>query len=338
MPKEHLILCLHPLDTVAVALQDIACGQAMALHERSVVAAQAIPQGHKIALKPHAVGDSVIKYGHIIGKTTQGIAAGEHVHSHNLATALAGELVYSPKMAVAADMGVADTSTWHGYLREDGRAATRNEIWILPTVGCVGALAENIARAAHIRHAGRIDGIYAFSHPHGCSQLGDDLETTRAILAGLATNPNAGAVLILGLGCESNQLAALVERVPPHLRAKIQTLSSQSAKDEETEAHKLIDAMVQGIAHYERTELPLSKLSIGLKCGGSDGLSGLTANPLLGRLTDRISAAGGSAILTEIPEIFGAEQALLGRAVGTDVFERAAGYQGGGNFAGGPRK
>ena len=324
MPKEHPIIRLHPLDTVAVALEAIACGQTMLLNGRSVTAAQAIPQGHKIAIAAHSVGDYVTKYGHTIGIATQTIAVGEHVHSYNLATALSGELVYASAQTAQAYAATANASTWQGYLREDGRAATRNEIWILPTVGCVGTLAENIARAANLRHAGRVDGIYAFTHPHGCSQLGDDLATTRTILAGLATNPNAGAVLILGLGCESNQMVALLELIPPKLRAKIHTLSSQSAADEEAEAHAMLDTMVDAIAHYQRQTLPLSKLCIGLKCGGSDGLSGLTANPLLGRLTDSVTAAGGAAILTEIPEIFGAEQALLDRAVDSDVFERAA--------------
>ena len=329
MHEHSPVIRLHPSDTVAVALQAIASGQTLHLHGRSVVAAQAIPQGHKIALAEHATGGCVVKYGHTIGLATRQIAPGEHVHSHNLATALAGELAYHAQKPPERMTGAINPSTWpgtwQGYLRADGRAATRNEIWILPTVGCVGALAEHIARESHARHAGRVDGIYAFAHPHGCSQLGDDLASTRAILAGLATNPNAGAVLILGLGCESNQLEPLLGEVPAHLRAKIHTLSSQSAADEEAEAHAMLDAMVEAIAHDQRQTLPLSKLCIGLKCGGSDGLSGLTANPLLGRLTDTITAAGGAAILTEIPEIFGAEQALLNRAIGPDVFARAAG-------------
>lgn len=324
MSDERPLLRVHPADTVAVALRPIARGEALAVHDRSLTAAQAIPQGHKIALAPHAVGDRVIKYGQPIGRATHDIAVGDHVHDHNLATALAGELAYQhAQSGVAAEK--ASVRTWSGYLRADGRAATRNEIWILPTVGCVGLLAEQIAREAQARHAGRIDGIHAFSHPHGCSQLGDDLDGTRALLAGLAAHPNAGGVLLLGLGCESNQLAALVEAIPADARGKVYTLSAQSVQDEMAAAMAIIEVMVEDIAGARRVDLPLSALRIGLKCGGSDGLSGLTANPLLGRLTETLTAAGGSAILTEIPEIFGAEAALLNRATSAEVFDDAAG-------------
>lgn len=173
--------------------------------------------------------------------------------------------------------------------------------------------------------AGRVDGVYAFAHPHGCSQLGDDLAGTRDLLAGLATNPNAAGVLLLGLGCESNQLDALLEAVPPAARGKVRLLSSQSAGDELAAAAALIDDLVEQAALAQRVELPFSALTIGLKCGGSDGFSGLTANPLLGRLAESLCAAGGRAILTEIPEIFGAEQALLDRAIDAPVFDAAAG-------------
>jgi altronate hydrolase len=205
-----------------------------------------------------------------------------------------------------------------GYRRADGRVATRNEIWILPTVGCVGRTAQKIAERAAARHAGRVDGIHAFAHPFGCSQLGDDLDGTRAILAALASHPNAGGVLIVGLGCESNQTARLLAGVDhPNLR----TLGAQTASDEIAEGLALIDELVEA-AQAERTPAPLSALVLGVKCGGSDGLSGLTANPLVGRMSDAVTAAGGTAILTEIPEIFGAEQLLMARAETPAVFER----------------
>ena len=224
----------------------------------------------------------------------------------------------------AAPVPPAPGPLWQGYRRADGRAATRNEVWVLPTVGCVGITAEEIARAARARHGTAIDGIHAFTHPHGCSQLGDDLDGTRALLAGLAANPNAAGVLLLGLSCESNQLDALVEAVAPAHRGKLRVLSSQSAGDELAAAAALIDELVEQARAAARVPMPLGDLAVGLKCGGSDGLSGLTANPLLGRFSDGLCAAGGRAILTEIPEIFGAEQALLDRAVDAAVFHRAA--------------
>lgn len=313
-------LRVHPDDSVAVALRPLAAGE-----QTGVVLREAIGQGHKFALRAHAAGDVVTKYGLPIGVATRDFAPGEHVHSHNLATALAGELEYGdgPHVAPAsAPDGL--QPEWQGYLRADGLAATRNEVWILPTVGCVGLTAEQVAREATQRHAGRIGGVHAYAHPHGCSQLGDDLAGTRAALAGLAANPNAAGVLLLGLGCESNQLDRLLENVPVAARSKVRTLSSQSAGDELAEAARLVDELVEQAATARRQALPLSALRVGLKCGGSDGLSGLTANPLLGRLTDRLCAAGGTAILTEIPEIFGAEQALLARSCDAATFAAGA--------------
>ncbi len=315
------VLQVHPADTVAVALRPLAAGEAVA----GVRAASPVPQGHKLALVDLPAGAMVTKYGQPIGRATTAIAAGDHVHSHNLVTALAGELAYRPGQAGPVATQAADLPGWRGYQRPDGRAATRNEIWILPSVGCVGITAEEIARTARERHKGRIDGVHAFAHPHGCSQLGDDLAGTRALLAGLASNPNAAGVLLLGLGCESNQLDALLAAIPDAAKDKVRLLSSQSAGDELAAAAALIDELVDQAAPAERVALPFAALSIGLKCGGSDGFSGLTANPLLGRLADSHCAAGGQAILTEIPEIFGAEQALLDRAVSAEVFEGAAG-------------
>ncbi len=314
-------LRVHVADSVAVALRDLAEGeQVFALTLRD-----AVPQGHKFALADLASGEVVVKYGQPIGRTSRAIAAGEHVHSHNLSTALAGELAYQAQAKSAAVSGLSGQAPrWQGYVRADGRAATRNEVWILPTVGCVGMTAEQIAREAQVRHHGRLDGVHAFAHPHGCSQLGDDLAGTRAALAGLAANPNAAGVLLLGLGCESNQLDVLLEAVPESARGKLRFLSSQSAGDELAEAGRMIDDLADAAAAAHREDLPLSALTVGLKCGGSDGFSGLTANPLLGRFSDALCAAGGSAVLTEIPEIFGAEQALLERAVSREVFDAGA--------------
>jgi altronate hydrolase len=323
-------LQVHATDGVGVALRPLAAGETVLVDGKSITLRADIGQGHKLAIRAHATGDRVVKYGLPIGRATRPIAPGDHVHTHNLVTALSGELAYgvhhgSRALAPAASGG----PLWQGYRRADGRAATRNEIWILPSVGCVGLTAEQVARSAETRHAdaianGRIDGVFAFSHPHGCSQLGDDLAGTRALLAGLAANPNAAGVLLIGLGCESNQLDALLAAIPPAARAKVRILSSQGVGDEMAAAAVLIDELIAAASTARREPLPLSDLVVGLKCGGSDGFSGLTANPLLGRFSQTLAGCGGTPILTEIPEIFGAEQALLDRAVDAETFEAVA--------------
>lgn len=315
----------HPADGVGIALADLAPGEVVALAGEPCTLRGAIPRGHKFALQPHAPGDVVRRYGEAIGCATAAIATGEHVHSHNLATALVGERRYADSGARGAGVAAPPLGTWRGYPRADGRFATRNEIWLLPTVGCVAPLAELAAREASLRHAGRIDAIAGFGHPHGCSQLGDDLAGTRAALAALCDNPNAGGVVLIGLGCESNQLDALIEAVPQRSRAKLRVLRAQDAGDELAEVLARIDDLVDELAPLKREEAPASALTVGLKCGGSDAFSGLTANPLLGRFSERLAASGGRVILTEIPEIFGAEDALLARAVSRDVFDAAGG-------------
>ena len=320
--KIHAIR-VHDADNVATAIADIGAGEAL-FGDSGLRASVAVERGHKIALAPIARGVAVVKYGFPIGTATADIAPGEHVHSHNLTTALGGggDSLYAPPPAGAAP-AAGPSRTFSGYLRADGRVGTRNEIWILPTVGCVGNLAARVARIAGERHAGRVDGVHAFKHPFGCSQLGDDLGHTRALLAALAQHPNAGGVLIVGLGCESNQLGALLDSIPAERRAHIRTLSAQAVEDDEAVCLALVDELVAECADTPRTDMPLAKLVLGVKCGGSDGLSGLTANPLVGRMADTIAAAGGKVVLTEIPEIFGAEQLLMDRAVSRTVFNEA---------------
>ena len=225
-------LRVHEADNVATAIADIALGEAL-FADRDIRAAVAVGRGHKVALAPIARGGDVIKYGFAIGTATANIAPGEHVHSHNLATALGSDGDYSYTPAPNRTVPAASARTFSGYVRRDGRVGTRNEIWILPTVGCVGNLAARVARIAGERHAGRVEGIHAFKHPFGCSQLGDDLGHTRALLAALAQHPNAGGVLIVGLGCESNQLGALIDLIPAERRAHIRTLSAQAVEDDE---------------------------------------------------------------------------------------------------------
>jgi altronate hydrolase len=319
-------LRIHVDDGVAVALRDLSLDEVVTLDLGRIRLIEPIPAGHKFAVRAHESGGIVVKFGQPIGRATGAIAVGAHVHTHNLVTALGGELRYaSHPVAPRRNSTNGTRHRWQGYRRADGSTATRNEVWILPTVGCVGVTAEHLARTASVRHAGRIDGIHAFAHPHGCSQLGDDLSGTRALLAALAANPNAAGVLLLGLGCESNQLDALLDAVPSSARRKVRILRSQSAGDEMAEAGALIDTLVEEAASARRSDMTLADLTIGLKCGGSDGLSGLTANPLLGRLSDTVSTGGGRMILTEIPEIFGAEQAPLDRATDAAVFDAAAG-------------
>ncbi|OYY91018.1 MAG: altronate hydrolase [Sphingomonas sp. 28-66-16] len=313
---------VDPADNVATLLRNVVSGEAIALAAAPPVTAAAdIARGHKIALAPIAEGAAVIKFGFPIGRARRAISPGDHVHSDNLATALAGTLDYRPGTTRSAAAVVASDASFDGYLRADGRVGTRNEIWVLPTVGCVARTARRIAARAHARYVGMVDGVHALVHPFGCSQLGDDLAGTRRILAALARHPNAGGVLIIGLGCESNQLETLLAEVPKARRGAIRTMIAQTSPDEIAEGEALVDQLVAQAAQ-PRVPVGLDKLVLGVKCGGSDGFSGLTANPLVGRMSDRIAKAGGKVILTEIPEIFGAEQLLMARAASADVFDR----------------
>lgn len=312
---------VDPADNVATLLRDVAVGDQVALADRSIFARAAIPRGHKLALVPIASGAVIVKYGFPIGIARRAISPGEHVHVQNVVTALSGTDAYRFTGTPSAGMPVGSSLCFNGYLRSDGHVGTRNEIWILPTVGCVARTAQRIAARASARHAGSVDGVHAFVHPFGCSQLGDDLAGTRRILAALAMHPNAGGVLIIGLGCESNQLDALITEVPQDRRAMIRTMIAQLSPDEIAEGEAHVDALVAQVAQ-PRTMVGLDKLVLGVKCGGSDGFSGLTANPLVGRMSDQVAGAGGRVLLTEIPEIFGAEHLLMARARDQAVFDR----------------
>jgi altronate hydrolase len=345
---------IDPRDHVATALRALAAGEQLVVDGLPVTLRDDIPHGHKFAVAPRAPDEPVLKFGFPIGVATQPIRPGDHVHTHNVATALGthGDYKYtktpsplrgegrgegqcvpfptpasgqsnpspSPRTGEGAEEAETAPPTFSGYLREDGRAGTRNEIWVLPSVGCVGRTAHKIAAAAHARHAGKVDGIYAFTHPFGCSQLGGDLHATRDMIAALASHPNAGGVLLVGLGCENNQLDGLLAAIPPERHSRIRHVAAQIAEDEIAAGLAAIDELVEIAAGARREPLPLSKLVVGVKCGGSDGFSGLTANPLVGRIADAVTQAGGAALLTEIPEIFGAEQMLMDRAADAQVF------------------
>ncbi|MEA3053134.1 MAG: altronate hydrolase [Sphingomonadales bacterium] len=318
-------LQLDPRDDVAVALATLAAGARVEVDGRSLEVRGEVPSGHKLALRDMAAGETVRKFGWPIGILTASVRAGEHVHNHNLSTLLGGVEGYAPERLPAETLEAGEAPRFMGYRRGDGRVGTRNEIWILPTVGCVGRTAQKIAAASSARHPDKVDGIHAFAHPFGCSQLGEDLAGTRSILAALACHPNAGGVLIVGLGCESNQLDRLIEEIPESLRGRVRTLRAQGVEDELEEGLALVDALVATASLSERQEFGFGELVLGLKCGGSDGFSGLTANPLVGRMADRAIVAGGSAILSEIPEIFGAERLLMARARDETVFEGIVG-------------
>lgn len=308
-------------DNVAVALRDLDHGETIAVGRTAVALAEPVQRGHKLALERIETGEPVRKFGWPVGLATAPVAAGSLVHTHNLSTLLAGVEDYGYQPAPERSLPAAADTQFLGYGRADGRVGTRNEIWVLPTVGCVARTAERIAAIANARHSPSVDGVYAFAHPHGCSQLGDDLGGTRSIIAALACHPNAGGVLIVGLGCESNQLDSLLEEIPDQYRSRVRTLRAQAEGDETEAGLALVDELVDCAARSSREPAPISKLVLGLKCGGSDGFSGLTANPLVGRLCDQVVGSGGSALLTEIPEIFGAERLLMARARDKSVFD-----------------
>ena len=311
---------IHPDDNVAVAVGPLHEGTEVAVDGARVVLAEDIPAGHKLALVPLAPGDAVRKYGFVIGEATSAVLAGMWVHSHNLKTRLSGTLEYAYQPVSRNGTASTEIPTFMGYRRTNGRVGTRNEVWIVNTVGCVNTAAERIARIASERFAGRVDGVHAFSHPYGCSQLGDDLRNTQKVLAGLLRHPNAGGVLVLGLGCENNQMDDLLALAGDVDRDRLRWFNTQDVVDEVEEG---VDAVAELVARMQgdaREECPASELVLGHKCGGSDGFSGITANPLVGRIADRLTAMGGGVILTEVPEMFGAEQVLMNRAADEGVF------------------
>jgi altronate hydrolase len=324
-PDSPAVLQLHRADDVAVALSALEAGRQVDAGGATIVLAEAIPKGHKFALRALAAGETVRKFGWPIGRMRAAARAGEHIHVHNVETLLEGVEGYAYRPIEGERLPADLAARFMGYRRADGRVGTRNEIWILPTVGCVARTADRIASIAHARHAGAVDGVYSFGHPHGCSQLGADLDGTRSLLAALACHPNAGGVLLVGLGCESNQLDRLLEEIPVALRTRVRTLKAQAEEDETEAGLAAVDALVATASLARRQPAPLSDLVVGLKCGGSDGFSGLTANPLVGRIADRVIGSGGSALLSEIPEIFGAEQLLMARAKDMSVFDSIVG-------------
>ena len=313
---------INPLDNVAVALAPIAKGESITAGEYTVIAAEDIPQGHKIALKKIAKDTNVVKYGFPIGHATEEIEVGNWVHSHNMATNLEGEVEYTYQPAITPVTPV-EPETFNGFRRKDGRAAIRNEIWIIPTVGCVNDVAKRMVSLNQDLVQGTIDGLYTFDHPFGCSQTGADHAQTRKLLAALVRHPNAAAVLVLSLGCENLTHEQFLEELGDYDHDRVKFLTCQEVEDEFEAGRKLLEECAAYAGQFKREAIPVSELVIGMKCGGSDGLSGITANPTVGRFSDMMVARGGSTVLTEVPEMFGAEGFLMNRCINTEIFDKA---------------
>ena len=313
---------IHPRDNVAVALEDVAQGEGLSIDGLELTAAEAVQRGHKLALSPISAGESVIKYGCAIGTAKADIPRGAWVHVHNAGTGLTegGEYRYDHK---TYPLPAVKPRTFRGYRRGDGRAAIRNELWIIPTVGCVNSIAQRLVRENQHLVRGTVEGLYTFPHPFGCSQMGDDHAQTRRLLAALARHPNAGGVLVLGLGCENLTQEQFKAELGPYDEKRVKFLVCQEVPDEIAAGGALLAELADYAGGFRREELPASELVVGMKCGGSDGLSGITANPTVGRFSDRLIALGGSTVLTEVPEMFGAESILFERCESEPVFRKA---------------
>ena len=323
MNTPHDAIRIHKEDSVAVAVRPLPQGCQVTVEGQAYTLQNEIPFGHKFALRDIAEGERVIKYGHTIGYATSPIRAGEWVHVHNVKTSLSGQLAYTYEpVAPHREDTAGCPDTFEGYCRPDGSVGIRNELWILPTVSCVNPTINTIARKARERYAGRCDGIYAFPHNAGCSQLGDDHQMTQRLLRSIVKNPNAGGVLLVSLGCENNNLSEFLPVLGPVDESRVKWMISQEVEDEVEHALELIGQILDAMDQDRRQTVPASKLRLGFKCGGSDAFSGITANPLCGRITDRVTALGGTAVLTEVPEMFGAEQSLMNRAADEETFQK----------------
>ncbi|MBP3488034.1 MAG: altronate dehydratase [Roseburia sp.] len=311
---------IHENDNVIVALRELEAGESVPVADGTVTACETIPAGHKMAIRDIAAGAEVVKYGFRIGNAREDIKAGQWVHVHNVKTAL-GDLLEYTYEPVHADVAETEHATFMGFNRPDGKVGVRNEIWIVPTVGCVNNIATAMAAAANKRVRGSVEEVIAFPHPYGCSQMGDDQEHTRTILADLVKHPNAGGVLVLGLGCENSNIGELKKYIGEYDENRVKFLVCQECEDEMEEGEKLLDELIAYAADAKRVPIDASKLIIGMKCGGSDGFSGITANPLVGKFSDILIGKGGTTILTEVPEMFGAETLLMNRCENRELFD-----------------
>ena len=308
-------------DMVAVALEPLHAGETVDYGGGTVTLQEEIPMGHKVALRDIRAGEPVIKYGFPIGQATADIPKGSHLHTHNLHTLLSGTLSYEYHPSHPA-LPARAPETFAGYPRKYGRPGIRNELWIIPTVGCVNDIARALAAQAQSLVGGGVEGVYAFTHPYGCSQMGGDQENTRQALANLASHPNAGGVLLLGLGCENSGIDQILAHMDVCDPDRLRTLKAQDVEDEMQAGMALLEELAENMRGDARVPCPADQLVVGLKCGGSDGLSGITANPTIGVFSNLLTSMGGSTILTEVPEMFGAETILMDRCENEALFDK----------------
>ena len=315
------VIKINQEDNVAVALRPIAKGETLDIAGTPVTTLEEIPQGHKVAIKPITHGGNVIKYGFRIGIAKEDIKVGQWVHVHNIKTALGDLLTYEYE---PTNPSVTETehAYFDGFRRTDGKVGVRNEIWIVPTVGCVNSIAQALEKASKKFIGGSLEDVISFPHPYGCSQMGDDQEHTRTVLADMIHHPNAAGVLVLGLGCENSNIPVLKEYIGEYDEQRVKFLQCQDVEDEMDAAMELIEELAQYAKAFQREKIDASELVIGMKCGGSDGLSGITANPLVGRFSDLLISKGGTTILTEVPEMFGAETILMNRCANEELFHQ----------------
>ncbi len=318
------ILKINSIDNVAVAIVELNVDDQLQVGDQLVVVKEIIPAGHKVALKSLSVNDLIIKYGYSIGHAVTYIDEGTCVNEKNMKTNLSGvlEYRYSPSHNVISESD--RHLSFNGYIRKNGDVGIRNEIWIIPTVGCVNGTIRRLADKFRGEVGdGNVDAIVDFPHNFGCSQLGDDHENTRKILRDMALHPNAGGVLMVGLGCENNQLTAFRDLLGDYDSERVTFMETQKIEGDEIEVGmELLRKLYQKMKSDVRQPVPLSSLRVGLKCGGSDGFSGITANPLLGMFSDFLVSQGGTTILTEVPEMFGAETILMNRCNNEETFDK----------------
>ncbi|WP_307393771.1 UxaA family hydrolase [Paenibacillus anaericanus] len=318
------LMKMNPRDTVAVALRPIQAGEELHFDDQMLLIQQDIPQGHKIALVDFAPEAIITKYGYPIGHATEAIQRGQWVHTHNIKTNLAGEEEYEYLPDIHPVTYPKRELTFDGYRRKNGKVGIRNDLYIVPTVGCVNGIAEQMLSTFKSLHPdlGAFDNITVLKHPYGCSQLGDDHRMTRSILLDAVKHPNAGGVLVFGLGCENNIVTEFRNMMGDYDDSRVKFLVAQEVGDEVEAGMALLEELYVAAQDDHREPIPVSELNVGLKCGGSDGFSGITANPLLGAFSDFLISQGGTSVLTEVPEMFGAEKMLMARAENREVFEQ----------------
>ena len=321
MPGKKEYIRINPADSVAVALQPLAKGTDIILDDVQFALLEDIPQGHKFALHTIEEGEPVIKYGNPIGHAKVNIPQGSWVHVHNMKTGL-GDLIAYTYHPEKKDIKKRKPDEFMGFRRVDGSVGVRNEIWVIPTVGCVNSVAEKIAELSRKYCQGSVDTVVAFPHPYGCSQMGEDQENSRKILADLINHPNAGGVLVLGLGCENSRIEVLKDYIGEVNSDRVKFLQVQDVENEQETAEKMMEELMAYAATFKREKVNAKELIIGMKCGGSDGLSGITANPTVGLFSDMLVSKGGTTILTEVPEMFGAETILMNRCANKELFEK----------------